>query len=125
MGAFCVYGISRTLCKAAASKKTPTYDAKEKRDIKLEEWAVLRDAMTEALYQQATRRVKISPELDTPQFCRDWLAIDPGHVRDTVIMVRGPKIDKNGAVVKRNGQTVETWLEYAAECKRLNIEVAA
>ena len=125
MGAFCVYGISRTLCKAAAAKKTPTYDHKARRHIGLEEWTVMRDALAEELYEQATRRVKISPELDTPHFCRDWLATDPGHVRDTVIMVRGPKIDKNGAEVKRNGATVETWLEYAAECARLNIEAFA
>lgn len=67
------------------------------------------------MFADATRRVKIGPELDAPQFCRDWLAVDPGHVKDAVIMVRGPKIDKHGNKVKRRGVTVETWLEYTAE----------
>lgn len=77
------------------------------------------------MFKAATRLVKVSPELDTPQFCAAWLAVSPGEVRDAVIMVRGPKVDKNGAVVKRGGAVVETWLEYVAECARRNIEVAA
>lgn len=125
MGAFCVFGISRTLCKATAAKKTPEYDAKERRMLSPVEWAARRDEMADALYAETTRRVKISPELDAPQFCRDWLATDPDHVRDTVIMVRGPKTDKHGNEVKRNGATVETWLEYTAECARLKIEAFA
>lgn len=124
MGAFCVFGISRTLCKVSAAKKTPSYDAKERRNLGLEEWAARRDELAETMFVEATRRVKVSPELDAPQFCRDWLAIDPGHVRDAVVMVRGAKIDKHGCEVKRNGAVVETWLEYATECERLNLEVA-
>lgn len=84
-----------------------------------------RDALAEQMFKDATRRAKVSPELDTPQFCADWLAISPGEVREAVIMVRGPKRDKNGDVVKRGGAVVETWLEYAAECARRNIPVAA
>ena len=83
-----------------------------------------RDALAEKMFKDATRRVKVSPELDTPQFCADWLAISPGEVREAVIMVRGPKVDKNGSVVKRSGAVVETWLEYAAECARRNIPAA-
>ena len=83
-----------------------------------------RDALAEKMFKDATRRVKVSPELDTPQFCADWLAISPGEVREAVIMVRGPKVDKNGTVVKRGGAVVETWLEYAAECARRNITAA-
>ena len=83
-----------------------------------------RDALAEKMFKDATRRVKVSPELDTPQFCTDWLAISPGEVREAVIMVRGPKRDKNGDIVKRGGAVVETWLEYAAECARRNIPVA-
>lgn len=125
MGAFCVFGVSHTLCKAAATKKTPSYDSKKKRNLSREEWAARRDELAEAMFAEAKRRVKISPELDAPQFCRDWLAVDREHVRDPVVMVRGPKMDKHGNVVKRNGAVVETWLEYASECARLGIEVGA
>lgn len=80
-----------------------------------------RDELADRMFKEATRRVKISPELDAPQFCLDWLAISPGEVREPVIMVRGPKLDKHGNPVKRNGVVVETWLEYVAECSRRNI----
>jgi hypothetical protein len=125
MGAFCVFGISRTQCREAAARKTPTFDTEGKRDLSPVEWAVKRDELAEQMFAEATRRVRISPELDAPQFCRDWIAADPQHVRDTVIMVRGPKRDKHGAEVKKDGTTVETWLEYEAECERLGIEVSA
>lgn len=76
------------------------------------------------MFKEATRRVKVSPELDTPQFCLDWLAVSPGEVREPVIMVRGPKLDKHGNLIKRAGVVVETWLEYVAECSRRNIPAA-
>jgi hypothetical protein len=122
MGAFCVFGISRTVCKASAARKVPTHEGR--RSLTIEEWTEKRDALAAQMYADATRRVKISPELDAPHFCRDWLLTDPGHVRDTVLMVRGPKRDKNGDVILKNGAEVETWLEYSAECARLGIEVA-
>lgn len=126
MGAFCVYGISRGVCKAAASKKQPFGEGEgaNRRNYSPAEWGGKRDALAEKMFKDATRRVKVSPELDTPQFCADWLAISPGEVREAVIMVRGPKVDKNGTVVKRGGAVVETWLEYAAECARRNITAA-
>lgn len=122
MGAFCIYGISRSICKATAIKKTPTRDSKENRDLSPEEWVTRRDLMAEQLFTEAKRRVKVSPELDSPHFCRDWLAADPSHVRDTVLMVRGPKRDKKGEIVVKGGAPVETWVEYAAECRRQKIE---
>lgn len=124
MGAFCVFGISRAVCKVAAAKKIASYDEKAKRNLSMEEWSAKRDELAEKLFLEGERRVKVSPELDAPQFCRDWIAVDPGQIRQPVIMVRGPKVDKNGAAVKRNGAVVETWLEYAAECVRLNIKAA-
>jgi adenylate kinase family enzyme len=123
MGAFCVFGISRTVCQAAAAKKTPTQDGK--RNLTPVEWAARRDELAEQMFNQGGRRVKISPELDAPHFCRDWIAADPAHVRDTVLMVRGPKRDKHGNEVLKNGAPAETWLPYVDECKRLGIPVAA
>lgn len=121
MGAFCVFGVSRSACLTSAQRRTPERDPKTLRAYSIGEWALLRDAMAEKLFNETTRLTKISPELDAPQFCRDWLAIDPDNVRGAIIMVRGPKMDKNGNPVKRNGVVVEIWLEYEAECARRNI----
>jgi hypothetical protein len=121
-GAFCIFGVSRSICKKVADKKTPT--TVDRRDLSIEEWAEKRDAMAEELFNTATRLVRVSPELDTPHFCRDWLAADPGNVRDAVLMVRGPKRDKEGNPVMKNGAPVETWLNYEDECKRLKIPAA-
>jgi hypothetical protein len=56
--------------------------------------------------------VKVSPEFDAPQFCRDWLATTPGEVRRACIMARGPKMDKQGNPVLKEGAPVLTWLPY-------------
>lgn len=110
MGAFCVFGISRMNCRKAAEKDTPTEE--NRKSIPVEEWGRRVAVKTEELFQTAIRRIKVSPELDAPQFCHDWLAAQPGEVKQPVIMVRGEKIDKQGGVVTRNGQPVMTWLEY-------------
>lgn len=68
--------------------------------------------MAAELFGTSDRRVKVSPEFDAPQFCHDWLAIDPSQVKLPKIMVRSPKVDKNGEPVLRNGAPVMTWLEY-------------
>ena len=125
MGAFCVFGISRTVCQAAAAKKVPPIDLETRKNLTPAEWAVRRDTLADQLFNEITRRVKISPELDAPQFCLDWIAADPAHVRDTVLMVRGPKLDKHGNRVIRDGVPVETWLDYRAECERLGIAAVA
>jgi hypothetical protein len=125
MGAFCIYGVSRSICKANASKMVGPFDIELRRSLTAEEWASKRDALTDRMFAATKRRVKISPELDAPQFCRDWLAAGPENVRDTVVMVRGPKIDKHGREVKKDGVVVQTWLEYRAECERLGIEAFA
>lgn len=124
MGAFCVFGISRTVCQAAAAKKVATFDIDTKRNLTPTEWAAKRDALANEMFEKGGRRVKISPELDTPHFCRDWIAADPTHVRDTVLMVRGTKRDKDGNEVMKNGAPTETWLPYADECKRRGIPAA-
>lgn len=112
MGAFCVYGISRGLCKATAAKKTSSWDKEEKRSLSMEEWAARRDTLAAQLFTDGSRRTKVSPEFDAPQFCRDWLAVAPGEVHLPKVMVRGPKVDKNGKPVMRGGAQVLTWLEF-------------
>jgi len=64
------------------------------------------------LFEVSEKQVRISPEFDAPQFCRDWIAASPGEVRLTRIMYRGDKVDKHGAVVVRDGVPVLTWLPY-------------
>lgn len=125
MGAFCIYGISRQLCLANAEKKTSTWNDQEKRPYSILEWTERRDKLATTLFELGTRAVKVSPEFDTPQFCMDWLKIDPLQIRDAVLMVRGPKRDKNGGEVLKGGAVVETWLVYAEECKRPEVEVMA
>lgn len=103
MGAFCVFGISKGLCKLKAERKVPTFDKDAKRELSPMEWAVRRDAHAAKLFEEAVRPMRISPEFDAPQFCHDWLAVSPGEVKLARVMVRGPKIDKNGNPVVRGG----------------------
>lgn len=67
-----------------------------KRALPIEEWAGRVAAMAAELFETTDKRVKVSPELDAPQFCQDWINAQPDEVRHAVIMVRGPKVDKNG-----------------------------
>jgi hypothetical protein len=124
MGAFCVYGISHSICKANAAKKVAPYETVdgERRYFTPAEWAARRDALADQLFGDGKRPVKVSPEFDAPQFCADWLGTNPAQVRNPVVMVRGIKRDKHGHVVKKNGAEVETWLNYSAECERLGIK---
>jgi hypothetical protein len=112
MGAFCVFGISMTECLRMAEKKTP--EVEKDKPISIEEWARRRDKLARELFDSSDKRKKVSPEFDAPQFCESWLAVDPSHIRLPKIMARGPKIDKNGDVVIRNGVPVQTWVEYEA-----------
>jgi hypothetical protein len=110
MGAFCIFGISRTNCRRVAERKVPTMEGK--RALSIEEWAGRVVTMAAELFETTDKRVKVSPELDAPQFCQDWINAQPDEVRQAVIMVRGPKVDKNGGAVTRNGTPVMTWLEW-------------
>lgn len=119
MAAFCVYGVSRSQCRKQAERDTKTFVFDEegnRRELTVQEWGNRVRAATERLFALASaepaKRAKISPEFDAPQFCRDWIAASPGEVAHTMIMYRGPKVDKRGAVVMRLGQPVLTWLEY-------------
>lgn len=117
MGAFCVFGVSRSVCLAAAEKATPTYVLRDgkREDLTMAEWAARRDRAAAAMFETSEKPVKVSPEFDAPQFCEDWLAADPAHVRMAQIRVRGGKLDKLGNPVLRNGQQVLTWLPYPLE----------
>lgn len=110
MGAFCVFGVSLTACKAEAHKKQPT--KVKGRELTMVEFAAKRDELAITIFEAKKRAVKVSPEFDAPQFCESWLAVDPSHIRLAKIMARGQKIDKKGKVVVRNGVPVITWIEY-------------
>ncbi|MYM31504.1 hypothetical protein GTP58_24525 [Duganella sp. CY15W] len=94
MGAFCVFGVSRAVSKQIAEKKTNEYEGR--RALSITEWASRRDAMAAALFESCTKPYRISPELDSPQFCEDWIAVNPNEIKLAKVMVRGPKIDKGG-----------------------------
>lgn len=114
MGAFCVFGVSRQVCRKQAEKNVPTFvvDGGRRRELTAREWGGLVMVETSRLYDKSNKQVRISPELDAPQFCRDWIAASPGEVKFTKLMYRGQKIDKHGAVVMRDGAPVLTWLDY-------------
>jgi len=76
------------------------------------EWGELVRAEGDRLFGESMKEGRISPELDAPQFRRDWIAAQPGEVKLTRLMCRGPKIDKHGAAVVRKGVPVLTWLPY-------------
>jgi len=117
MGAFCVFGVSKAVCLARATKKTPIFeplDEKEKRYFTVTEWGGRRNALAAQLFETTTKLEKISPEFDSPAFCLDWIAVNPSEVRDTKIMARGPKLDAEGSPLLRKGQPVLTWVEYPA-----------
>lgn len=69
-------------------------------------------AEADRLFEATDKPVRISPEFDAPQFCRDWFAVDPAQVRLACIMVRGPKTGADGKPVMRKGMQVMTWLPY-------------
>lgn len=112
MGAFCVFGVSRQICRKLAEKNVSVYDKETKRSLSAPEWGARVVAEADRVFDASEKQVRISPELDTPQFCRDWIAAAPGEVKLTRIMVRGPKVDKHGAMVLKEGIPVLTWLAY-------------
>ena len=113
MGAICVFGISRSACRRKAESKVPVQiPGGGGKTYSVTEWGERVRTMTEELFTAATRSERVSPELDAPQFCRDWLAAQPAEVREPVIMCRSPKVDKNGKPVTRNGVPVMTWREF-------------
>lgn len=112
MGAFCVFGVSRQVCRKQAEKNVPTRCPVLKRELTAPEWGARVAVEGDRMFEESEKQVRISPELDAPQFCRDWIAAAPGDVRLTKLMCRGPKIDKHGAQVLRDGVPVLTWLPY-------------
>lgn len=113
-GAFCVFGVSRAHCRKQAEKTVSTSAVVEgrRRELTAPEWGRLVAIEADRLFSSTEKQVRISPELDAPQFCRDWIKAQPDEVRLTKIMCRGDKIDKHGAVVLRDGAAAQTWLDY-------------
>lgn len=113
MGAFCVFGVSRQILRKSAEKTVPTFVAGTY--LSAAEWGSQVAAEVDRLFAESDKQVRISPELDAPQFCAAWIAAQPDQVKLTKIMCRGPKVDKHGAVVMRLGQPAMTWVDYDPE----------
>lgn len=114
MGAFCVFGISKSLCRSKAEKKIPTVVGigKDARHLSIEEWLREVRIQAESMFLTEQKLVKISPEFDAPQFCRDWVSVAPSEVRMARIMVRAQKLDDEGNPVLRKGTPVMTWADF-------------
>lgn len=106
MGGFCVYGVSRTDCRKKAEKSTPAEDG-----MTVSEWDSVVRKQAEKLWI-SEKIVRISPEFDAPQFCRDWIAAGRDQVKLTKIMCQQQKKDRHGAISIKGGQPVMTWVEY-------------
>jgi len=115
MGAFCVFGVSRQALRKTVENKIPTwrFEGEERIELTVQEWSALVAAEVERLFAESEKLVRISPELDAPQFCRDWIAVSPAEVRLAQIMVRGPKVDGDGIPVVRKGAPVMVWQPYS------------
>ncbi|MBV8660374.1 MAG: hypothetical protein JO142_21350 [Burkholderiales bacterium] len=114
MSAFCVFGVSRQICKTAAEKQVSILSTGAAgRNYKTpEEWGKEVEGAASKIFEEATKIGRISPEFDTPQFCEDWIAVSPDQVRLTQIMVRVPARDKEGGVKMRKGVPVMAWTPY-------------
>lgn len=110
MGAFCVFGISKSVCRNKAEKKVATIIGG--RHLSISEWAQQVRLQAESLFLTEQKLVKISPEFDAPQFCRDWLSVSPAEVRLPRIMVRTQKLDESGKPVMRKGAPVMVWADF-------------
>lgn len=106
MSSFCVYGISKSRCRAHAEKKVSHIG------MTVSEWGEAVRQKAAEIFNSQEKSEQISPEFDAPQFCLDWIAAQPNEVRNAVIMHRGPKVDKHGGVVMKKGAPVMTWIEY-------------
>lgn len=117
MGAFCVFGISKSQCLVKASKEVLEWEGSATGAIFLTpiEWGRRRNLRAAELFSNLEKVEKISPEFDAPQFCLDWIATNPDEVRKTKIMARGPKLDPAGEPVLRKGVQVIAWIEYSVE----------
>lgn len=126
MGAFCVFGVSRSHCRKQAEKNVMTFAIEQlphpphtrRRELTVVEWSERVQAEAGRLFEATDKQVRISPELDAPQFCEDWIAAAPGETKLTKIMCRGDKIDKHGAIVMRGGMAVQAWLDYDPNAAR-------
>jgi len=124
MSSFCVFGMTALVARAIAEEEigwtVPGENFSRPRQISREERAALVDKRAAELFEKRAVR-QISPAFDAPQFAREWLDIaqQATTVRGACLMVRGPKVDKQGTVVisKVTGQPTITWLPYKTEAR--------
>ncbi|USE78942.1 hypothetical protein NDR89_20105 [Cupriavidus gilardii] len=109
MSAFCVYGMSFTLALKRAEKKVSSVG------LSMEDWRKqVHDAAEQILL--SAKPTQVSPTFDAPQFAQDWIEVAErtSRVHAPRVMVRAPKVDKHGNVVKdkRTGLPALGWKPY-------------
>lgn len=95
MGAFVVFGSSRTAAKKKAEREVIYgFDKKLNRMISLAEWRDRVEARAKEIFGTA-KESPISPEFDAPQFCEDWIRIAKNSIRGECIKKRITEIDES------------------------------
>lgn len=109
MSSFCVFGIKKSDCVAEARKLIP-WSVAQTHAIH----SMYADLLAEHLYREMPRAKQIAPAFDTPQFACEWIDIAKrsGQAKSMRVIVRGPKVDKNGVAIVRKGKQVIEWIEY-------------
>jgi hypothetical protein len=120
MSGFCVFGVSREQCRKAAEESTPTTE--NKTTIPVDEWRRRVVEKARELFEGgASRSKQISPAFDAPQFAEEWVRIglSSGAITNPVIMTRGTKLDKKGAVrMNKRGMEIISWIPYQPNSKK-------
>ena len=120
MSAFCVFGMTEPVAKKIAERQFETM----LRKLSKTQLAELDDAAEKAWIAEKTadiltsgKSIQVSPPFDAPQFAAEWIELARRTAKATRcrIMVRGEKLDKNGAriISKATKRPVMAWLNYS------------
>lgn len=110
MSAFCVFGMTESLARHLAQRRSPPPEAET--EAGYASW--LNEQIDTIMESSKVRQV--SPEFDAPQFCHDWISLArrAGRAVGLTIMVRDTKRDKYGSPVFRKGTEtpIMSWRPY-------------
>lgn len=109
MSAFCVFGTSRSVAKARATKRVEESVRVKKLKLTPEQFEAEVAEVAAAIFKKSGR-VKISNLFDAPQFANDFIraGVSADHICRAHVRAR---ID-SGEINKKTGKPRMTWTEY-------------